>query len=129
MISNNVKAKCPKCNAMVDANSFVLSYIERKMICQTCHKQKDKKVKPIIKKEKIQRPAGWDKEDEELERLVKAKNIKLTGKIERVPGEKHIRYNCPECNFKFRYFPLERRPRYCPYCSHENPVIRLHQIP
>lgn len=129
MMSNLVKAKCPKCNLMVDANSFLLCYKERKMICQSCFKKRDDPiVKKKVKPETAKRPPGWDKEDDEINRLVQMKKAEI-GKVERIKGEKFVRYTCPKCSFKFRFFPLEKRPKYCPYCSKENPIIKLNSLP
>ncbi len=128
MISQKIQAECPKCGGRVAADSFVLDYLERKMVCPGCFKKARKpslkesteKQKEVVKKQK---PPGWDKEDELLEQLVRARKDKLSGSIQRVPGKDYVKYTCP-CSFTFRYFPVHKKPRTCPYCNRENPRIK-----
>ncbi|MFH1395910.1 MAG: hypothetical protein ABIG93_00785 [archaeon] len=121
-----VKAKCPKCNQDVDANGFQLDYKAGKMVCQNCFNNRNKPVKEITTKPKgPEKPAGWDKEDELLEQLAKERRSEMQGIIEKVPGSMQVNLTCPNCRYRFKYNPLEKRPKYCPYCGKDNPNIKV----
>jgi len=125
MIGSGVKAKCPKCDKDADANSFQLDYKFGKMVCQNCFNNRNKPVKSVIEKSKPNKPAGWDKEDELLEQITREKRSQLQGIVEKVPGENFVMINCPNCNYKFKFDLVRRKPGYCPYCSQENPRIKV----
>ena len=114
MLSNQVQAECPKCNSKSAADAFVLDYLERRMVCPGCFKKARKptlkeqteKQKEVVKETK---PPGWDKEDEELDKLIRSRQNHVSGKIERVPGAEYVRFTCPSCTFKFKYYPLQKQ--------------------
>jgi len=122
---SGVKAKCPKCNQNVDADSFQLDYKVGKMVCQNCFKNRDKPVKSEIKPIKPKKPAGWDKEDDHLEQLSRERKTEMQGIIEKVPGSMNVNLTCPNCRYRFKYNPLEKKPKYCPYCGKDNPKIKV----
>lgn len=125
-MQSGVKAKCPKCNQDSDANSFQLDYKAGKMVCQRCFSNRDKPVKDMTKqKPKVEKPVGWDKEDELLEQLARERKSEMQGIIEKVPGSMQVNLTCPNCRYRFKYSPLEKKPKYCPYCGKDNPKIKV----
>ncbi len=128
-MSSQVTAACRKCNNKAPAESFQLDYTAGMMVCFSCFKKRGKKptVKEAPKPVEKKKPAGWDSEDELLERLIKDKRRSQSpvGKVERVPGEMYVKYTCNKCAFKFKYYPLHKKPRTCPYCNSPNPKIRV----
>ena len=128
-MNSTVSVLCKKCGNKSPAETFQLDYNEAMMVCFSCFNKRGQKpeIKQQVKKEVTQKPAGGDSEDELLSRLVKEKNRSNPGhgKIERVPGEMYVKYTCSGCSYKFKYFPLHKKPRTCPYCNIENPKIQV----
>jgi hypothetical protein len=122
----SILANCKKCGGRSDADKFQVCYESRMAICHSCFTRRGQKVekKETPVKKEIKKPAGWDKEDELLEQLTQNKKREYKGRIERIPGKSYVRFTCPHCNFKFKYYPWEKRPGTCPYCNATNPNIR-----
>jgi hypothetical protein len=127
MMYNGVPAVCKKCKRTADATDFVLDVDYKMMVCPSCIKEKRmaksasetqamaQTEKQKQEEEQKARPAGWDKEDEYLEKAYKQRQKqKLT--IEKV-GDGIIMIVCPKCNYKFKYNIDRERPKNCTYCS------------
>ncbi|MEM4271901.1 MAG: hypothetical protein QXD13_02350 [Candidatus Pacearchaeota archaeon] len=116
--SSAIKVKCKNCGRMANAEEFVLDNSFKMMVCPACIKDKNKisvqkeEPKPEIS---VQKPAGWDKEDEYLERAFKAK-VKQAAVVEKIDSE-YVKYTCPHCKYSFKYSVIRKKPGVCPYCS------------
>ena len=124
-----IKVICKKCGRRAMSNEFALDHVYRMMVCPLCVKERKtsemvhaevKKMEEDRKKQKAQekeKPAGWDAEDDYLERMHKMK-MKTSVKVERV-DDSRVKYQCPKCKYNFIYDRAARRPQACPYCSSE----------
>lgn len=111
-----IKVKCRKCQNSVDSETLTLDSTYG-MICPNCVKNKGREVrenKPKVKEE-IERPPGWDKEDEYLEKMHSYK-MKDTVKVEQI-DDQNVKYTCTQCNYTFKYNRVYKKPGRCPYCS------------
>jgi len=134
-MDKDIKVKCKRCGRSSKAEEFVLDSDFRMMVCQNCIKEKKMKnevydelsKKKELKKGKIEevekKPAGWDKEDEYLERTQKMR-MKEMAQVERVDDEK-VKYKCPKCSYKFLYNSIKKIPGRCPYCNSDIARFRL----
>lgn len=121
-----VQVKCKSCGNMAPVNHFKLDYHYGFVVCPLCQRGKDTKIKPkrspiMMRKEELPRtgprkakPAGWDFEDELLEKLWQEKQ-KLQGRL--VPVASGLmRYTCGKCKYSFT-FKRDKQPERCPYCD------------
>lgn len=68
------------------------------------------------------RPAGWDEDDLELERLSKQKaSSNADGSAQRVEkvGDDKLKLTCAKCKYRFTYIISSQTPSSCPYCGRE----------
>ena len=129
----SIQAECKKCGGKANADNFKLDYKARLMVCPNCFNQRDNPSPKVgleqkkVKQERVEpsRPPGWDKEDVELERLNRIRIDETRALIERVPGQTYVKLTCPECKFKYKYYPINKKPGNCPYCNKESPKIRI----
>ena len=69
------------------------------------------------------KPAGWDKDDEILNRLYKSKQNeqgKEKAKFTPIDGNR-LKYVCQNCSYKFTYDKMLKKPKVCPYCDRKVP--------
>ena len=105
MLGDDVLVICKQCGGKAKAIEFVLDPNFKQMVCPNCVKQKNNPKKPE-NTPKPEKPAGWDKEDELLEKLYKKKKV--------VPELKEgMKIKCKKCNYVFVYSGR----RMCPYCN------------
>ncbi|MBU0535760.1 MAG: hypothetical protein KKE20_02255 [Nanoarchaeota archaeon] len=121
------KAVCRRCNRRAKVSEFVLDHVYKMMVCDYCVKerknhdmihsqlktQKDAKLKE--KEAAKEKPAGWDQDDEYLEKMHKQK-MKKMAIIENVTGDR-TRYKCPKCSYSFTHGTYSKTPLRCPYCD------------
>ena len=121
MPANPVKATCKGCGQQAAADSFKLHYKLKMMVCPNCFTGKTdrEKAKEAGQKEvKPSRPAGWDAEDEYLEKTSRArKEQQAEVSVVRIPGSSNVQFKCPHCKYPFKYNPETKVPRTCPYCD------------
>lgn len=144
MIIREPKAVCKKCGRSAPAESFVLDHLCGMLVCPDCLKEQKFQSKtsssavskiasdifmgtktrpatntatPPLQKpvEKVERPAGWDSEDDYLERMHKQRD-KLKVNFDRL-DESRVRYVCTKCGYKFVYHTGKRYPSACPNCG------------
>src|SRR3989338_8062351 len=127
MDSEEIKVKCKKCGRQAKTGDFVLDPDFKMMVCPLCIKEKrmreevyselaKKRGNEGVEEEELEKkPAGWDKEDEYLQRAYK-RVIKDTVKVEKVDEEK-VKYKCPKCDYQFIYDIARKTPAVCPYCG------------
>lgn len=69
------------------------------------------------------KPAGWDKDDELLEKLYSQKKKKVES-FKPIPGSgTKLKYACQQCSYSFSYDAERKTPRSCPYCQRPVPDI------
>ena len=134
MASSRVKVKCNRCGAEVFSDEFILDPDYKMMVCQNCVREKrtrkevwnevnkqrdDAKRQQQAEEEKANpKPAGWDKDDELLEKLYKHKQ-----KVKEVYGVAEVgpgKAKCHRCGYVFKYNSDINKPSACPYCA--NPI-------
>lgn len=68
------------------------------------------------------RPAGWDDDDLELERLARQKASSSSSgsgqQVERISDEK-VKITCAKCKYRFNYNVMTQTPSSCPNCGRE----------
>lgn len=124
-----IKVKCKNCNKEADSDSFRLHYKYKTMVCLDCFKGKTEKKEQLDKtrSEAPPKPAGWDKEDEYLEKIYRQKEREKP-KFRKIPGTDYIECVCSNCNYFFKYNYLKKMPPNCPYCNAEIPKINTFSI-
>jgi transcription initiation factor IIE alpha subunit len=137
MADNEIKAVCKRCGRQSPASQFVLDPVYGMMVCPLCIKERRSKTAAFVirqdkrsagaKKEELikDRPAGWDKEDDYLERAyARKKQAQPHVAIERVDSS-HVNYTCPKCKYRFLYDTERKHPRVCPYCNSQIYTFRF----
>ncbi len=76
----------------------------------------------------VPRPAGWDKEDEYLERASRLRKQETQATFARIEGTEFVKYVCQHCKYNFRYSPSKRIPATCPYCDYDIPRVKLSDL-
>ncbi|MFH1505592.1 MAG: hypothetical protein ABIE94_01230 [archaeon] len=120
-----IRVPCKRCGKLASANNYVLDPDYKLMVCPQCVKEKKEKERVRTElakqkeekgKEKIKdKPAGWDIEDEYLEKLYK-KRDEIKVDIKKIDADK-VRYTCPKCKYVFVYNKATNFPSLCPYCK------------
>ena len=140
MMSDDIKVICKRCGRPAKASEYVLDPDYKMMVCSACSKERlsmgskkkqeafvhsanetaKPKETPAVQKN---RPAGWDEEDERLEKMSKSKASAASSgdgapqmRVERV-DENNVKVTCPKCDYKFTYNLIRMGPNTCPYCS------------
>jgi DNA-directed RNA polymerase subunit RPC12/RpoP len=127
MDSNDIKVICKHCGRPAKAGDYVLDPVYKMMVCPSCVKERRNAPSIKPKQEAAQqpvqdkKPAGWDAEDDLLERLQKTKQAKAAPQVETMKDGK-MRYTCMRCKYKFIYNPSNQTPSSCPYCG--TPVMK-----
>ncbi len=127
----SIKAKCKVCGNSVPADQFRLHHEHRQMVCPTCFSGKTKPMSAIEnqpKKKEPPKPAGWDKEDEYLERMATQRRLDNQAQFSRIPGTHQVHCKCAKCKYSFKYDPFRKMPRTCPYCNTDIPKLRTFNL-
>lgn len=134
-----IKVKCNRCGGEMFSDEFILDPDFKMAVCKNCIKEKKQRqqVWEEVGKQKEEakraamaeepkepakpKPAGWDMDDEVLE--------KLSGQKQRAQAKEPVfevlssgKLKCSKCGYAFKYDELNHRPANCPYCF--NPVKR-----
>ncbi len=147
-----VKAKCKNCGNEALADQFKLHNGFRMMVCPNCYTGKTKTVVGTGKGTETERmreagwaggagrtgnqpveastpkPAGWDKEDEYLERASRLRKQETQATFSKIEGTEFVKYVCQHCKYNFRYSPSKRIPATCPYCDFDIPRVKLSDL-
>ncbi|HIJ11796.1 TPA: hypothetical protein HA278_07085 [Candidatus Woesearchaeota archaeon] len=122
---NGIKAACRRCGTSVPYDQLKLHYEYKQMVCQGCFKGKktlENKVK--TPKPEPPKPAGWDKEDEYLEKISRQKKEQQKAQFVKIPGTDFVKCTCMKCKYQFKYNPFTKRPTCCPYCGEGIPRLK-----
>jgi Zn finger protein HypA/HybF involved in hydrogenase expression len=127
---NLVKVTCKKCGTLVPADQFRLHYEYKMMVCPSCYTGKNKVKEDAVKNVPAEppKPAGWDKEDEYLEKASKQRKEETTNVFSRLPGTDLVKCRCPKCKYVFKYDPVRKSPSTCPYCNGEIPRFKTYSL-
>lgn len=127
MMNNEVKAVCKRCGRQSPSTQFILDPVYGMMVCPLCLKERKSKSAAIQiragrnaaaekkEEENKNKPAGWDREDDYLERSYAKKKDSQVG-VEKIDAN-HVNYICPKCKYKFIYDTERKYPKVCPYCN------------
>lgn len=126
----DIKVKCRRCQKEVRPEELVLDYHYRMMVCPACVKERHttQQVRQELKKQGLptnepKRPAGWDAEDEYLERVYQERE-RNTVNVQKVDSN-HVKYRCIHCKYEFLINLVTKTPRICPYCGAQINRLRL----
>ncbi|MEK6809397.1 MAG: hypothetical protein AABY40_01865 [Nanoarchaeota archaeon] len=129
-MAEDLRIQCGSCKGFAPASQFKLHYKFKKVVCPSCFsgrtEQEERKKATAAKGEEAQpkKPAGWDKEDELLERMARIKENDLKPKVEKIPGTTLLKFSCQKCNYPFKYDPYRKMPKACPYCNVDIPNLK-----
>lgn len=113
-------AKCRRCGGESSGDQMVLDPVYKMVVCPLCVKERklkeqQKKNPELEIEEEKKKPAGWDKEDEYLERAYRSK-VKSVVKVQKI-DEDTVKYPCSKCGYNFKYSLSRQKPSNCPYCG------------
>jgi len=128
-MDEGLRIQCGACKGFAPANQFKLHYKFKKVVCPNCAsgrtEQEERKKAAVANVEQAKpKPAGWDKEDEYLERMARMRQNDLKLKVEKVPGTTVVKLTCQKCSYPFKYDLYRKMPRACPYCNGEIPNLK-----
>lgn len=123
----NVTAECKMCGGSAAADQFKLHYKFRQMVCPRCYtgKTEEEAKKQVIRNVEPAKPAGWDKDDEYLEKVSRVKKEQETTQFNKIAGSDLLMCKCVKCKYSFKYDALRKIPRTCPYCDAEIPRVKM----
>lgn len=130
MMSDDIKVICKKCGRPSKASEFVLDPDYKMMVCLQCSKErkssfgkKPSSLNPNQREDSAinntKRPAGWDEDDEMLEKAARRMATKTEPpktQYELIDDE-NIKLTCPKCEYRFTYNTIRMTPNSCPYCG------------
>ncbi|MBN2142688.1 hypothetical protein JW711_05145, partial [Candidatus Woesearchaeota archaeon] len=109
------------------ANEMVLDHVYKMMVCPQCVKERIASEKGLkhaaslalaekaASEVKKDIPAGWDRDDEEIEASYD-KKVRDRAVLEQIDDQR-VKYTCRKCKYQFTYHTVQMRPERCPYCS------------
>ncbi|MFH1063990.1 MAG: hypothetical protein V1729_02840 [Candidatus Woesearchaeota archaeon] len=118
MIDRGVLVLCKKCGKKVNSTEFILDPVYRMMVCRNCNRDRIAKEHPDAKKKvevENSRPAGWDAEDELLNKRYQPKKPEFAD-LPRVSADK-VRIRCRKCGSNFNFNTEKHYPLNCPNCG------------
>lgn len=122
-VNMSVKAQCRVCNNFAQADQFRLHHDYRQMVCPNCFSGKTAK-QAEAKKEEPLKPAGWDAEDDYLEKTQRQRKESSFSPFTKIPGSDLLKCACQSCKYVFKYDPSRHQPSSCPYCNGMIPKMR-----
>ncbi len=123
---NPIKAKCRKCGKEAPSDSFRLHYLHKMMVCPDCFSGRTEQKAATAAAQKTARPAGWDAEDEYLEKASRMRREEQKVTVTPITNSEYVQYLCGKCKYNFRYHPVRHQPRVCPYCDTEVLKVRAY---
>ncbi|MEK6900104.1 MAG: hypothetical protein AABX05_03190 [Nanoarchaeota archaeon] len=130
-MDDNLRIQCRICKGFAPASQFKLHYKYKQVVCPSCASGKselEEKKKAAQQVEAPKKPAGWDKDDEYLEKMIRMKQNDNSTKIEKIPGTNMVKVGCFKCAYSLRYDPFKKMPKFCPYCNVEVPNLKLYNL-
>ncbi len=132
-LGTGVKAQCKVCNGYAPADQFKLHFQLKQMVCPGCYTGKTvfKGMKnEVATEEKVEppKPAGWDKDDDYLDKVSRMRKEQSQSYFTRISGSDMVKCNCPSCKYVYKYDPFKRMPQACPYCNGPVPRYRASDV-
>ena len=129
----DVKSLCRVCNNFVSASQFRLHHDYKQMVCPTCFtgktkQQEEQKLEMLKKQEANPKPAGWDNEDDYLEKRARIKREENQAQFTKILGTSQVKAQCSACKYTFRYDPVNKKPFTCPYCNADIPKLKTFNL-
>jgi|SRR3989344_2484861 len=125
-----VKSQCRVCGNFALADQFKLHYQYKQMVCPNCYSGKtaaEQKKKEAAPQEQA-KPAGWDKDDEYLEKASRMKKEETRALFTKIPGSELVKCACPHCKYVFKFDTVRSTPKTCPYCDVPVPKFRSNAL-
>lgn len=127
--NDTIKVLCKRCGKQAYVSEMTLDPVYRMVVCPTCVKERRTResVQKGLAEQKLKtkeqpfsnKPAGWDAEDEYLERLARQKQMEKGNISIQKLGPGKIKYTCAKCKHAFVYYTERKYPNICPYCGGE----------
>ena len=131
-MDDHLRIQCGACKGFAPASQFKLHYKFKKVVCPSCAsgktEQEERKKATAKAEPAIPKPAGWDKEDEYLERMARIKENDFKLKVEKIPGTTLVKFSCQKCSYPFKYDPYRKMPKACPYCDADIPNLKAFTV-
>ncbi len=132
-MGDNLRIQCRVCKGFAPADQFKLHYKYKQVVCPNCasgrKEPEEKKKAAVAEPVQPKKPAGWDKEDEYLEKMIRLKQqSQPQPKIEKIPGTNLVKLACFKCAYKFKYDPFRKMPQVCPYCNIDVPNLKTYNL-
>ena len=120
-----VKAQCRICGTFAPADQFKLHYKYKSVVCPSCFsgRKAQQEEKKVVVNEPP-KPAGWDKEDEYLEKAQRVRQAEERSSFEKITGSDQVKCTCTSCKYVFKYDPFRKTPKVCPYCDVAVPRLK-----
>lgn len=127
MIGPGVRAKCKNCGQEAPADQFKLHFQYKMMVCPACFTGKTQKEQEQ-KKAVVPKPAGWDAEDDYLEKASRLRRQEAQQVFTPIVGTNHVKYSCQNCSYNFKYDVVRKMPSACPYCNGYIPRVKVNSV-
>jgi DNA-directed RNA polymerase subunit RPC12/RpoP len=146
MFMSRIEVICRRCGRKAPVDEFRVDHVYKLAVCRVCYTEREKNL-PKKKKEEptlndlmlrnasdeknvsakedrfqIKRSKLFDDDDEYLEKAIKKKEERIrlerenSIRVKKISADK-VLYPCQNCNYKFKYNIVTRRPLVCPYCE------------
>tara|TARA_Y100000310_G_scaffold190615_1_gene190616 strand:- start:19403 stop:19786 length:384 start_codon:yes stop_codon:yes gene_type:complete len=125
-----VNALCKVCNKASPAEKFRLHHTYKLVVCPTCFSGRTEELRKKEQQLKVEpaKPAGWDQDDEYLEKMSVLRKQEQQASFTKVPGTSQVRCTCAHCKYQFRYDPFRKLPKTCPYCDKDVPKTNTYSM-
>ncbi|MBI5389366.1 hypothetical protein HZB01_03235 [Candidatus Woesearchaeota archaeon] len=125
-----ISVNCKQCGRPSPSTDFVLDPYYGMMVCAACVKARKQQASITQSREKAKadaaahalqeqqkgKPAGWDAEDEYLEKMGRFRKTE-TAPTGETQGKEKLNKTCHKCQYAYVYNTVTRFPRSCPYCG------------
>ncbi|MDP3733702.1 MAG: hypothetical protein Q8R37_00585 [Nanoarchaeota archaeon] len=117
---------CKVCNRSAPADQFKLHYKWRQVVCPRCQSGKE----PVKQEVKVEppKPAGWDQDDEYLEKASRQRKVETQAQFSKIAGSNLVKCKCFSCKYDFKYDPVRKTPYSCPYCNADIPKLKTFNL-
>ena len=123
-------ATCKICGGSSPAETFKLHFNYKCVVCPKCFsgRTEQMKKKQQVQEKKIDRPPGWDAEDEYLDKISKMRKEENQAQFSKIPGTNQVKCRCSKCKYSFKYDPFRKMPRTCPFCDSDIPRLKTFNL-
>ena len=123
-LNQGVKTQCKVCGQFSASDQFRLHHTYKMVVCPSCFSGKTAMEQKKKEEQKVApKPAGWDAEDDYLEKRSKMKKEEMRGVFTRLEGNV-VKYTCANCKYPIKFDPAKNPFRACPYCNENIPAVK-----